>query len=94
MGYSPPSNHLDPITISETHLHMGKTWGLSTELPDWELSPCKEACMILDTSVKIPESSMGVCISISIKLPHLYCIPRCVFYLPSLVDRLVDRIGI
>ena len=50
--------------IPETHLRMGKAWGLSTELPDRELGPCEgflargshedlgEACAILDTSVK------------------------------------------
>jgi hypothetical protein len=27
--------------ISETHLHVGKVRGLSTELPDYKLSPCK-----------------------------------------------------
>ena len=44
---------------------------LSTELLDQELGPCEglqrglgKACALLDTSVKIPESSMGVCISL------------------------------
>ena len=53
------------------------------ELPDWELGPCEgflvrgsnedlgEACMLLDTSVKIPESSMGVCIS-TLSLPSAF----------------------
>lgn len=27
--------------ITETHLHVGKTYGLSTELFDWELSSCE-----------------------------------------------------
>ena len=35
-----------------------------------------EACVLLNTSVKIPESSIGVCISISVKLLHLYCVLR------------------
>ena len=49
---------------------------LSTELPDRKLGPCEgflargsnedegKACALLDTSVKIPESSTGVCISL------------------------------
>jgi len=62
---------------------------LSTELPDRELGPCEgflargsnedlgEACALLDTSVKIPESSTGVCISIALYLPHLHCFLGC-----------------
>ena len=44
---------------------------LSTELPDQELVPCEglqrglgEARVLLDTSIKIPESSIGVYISL------------------------------
>ena len=66
--------------LAERHvrdsLARGEGSMLSIELPDWELGPCKgclargsnedygEGCVILDTSVKIPESSMGVCISL------------------------------
>ena len=58
----------DPLT-------RGEGPGLSTELSDRELGPCEEflargsnedlgeACALLDTLVKIPESSTGVCIS-------------------------------
>ena len=57
---------------------------LSMELPDWELGPCVgflargsnedsgEACALLDTSVKIPESSMGVCISLPCSLASAF----------------------
>ena len=57
-------------------LERGEGPRLSTELPDQELGPCEgflargsnedygEACALLDTSVKIPKSSMGVCISL------------------------------
>ena len=53
---------------------------LSTELPDRKLVPCEgflargsnenlgEACALLDTSVKIPESSTGVYISLPCSL--------------------------
>jgi hypothetical protein len=55
------------------------------ELPDQDLGSCmnilargsnedKEACMLLDTSVKIPKSLAGVCIYITFKLLYLYCI--------------------
>ena len=61
---------------------------LSTELPNQELGPCEglqrglgEACALLDTSVKILESSMRVCISTTLKLPHLHCYLSCVLYL-------------
>ena len=57
---------------------------LSTELPDQELGPCEgllargsnedkgEACVLLDTSVKIPESSIGVCISLPCSLASAF----------------------
>jgi hypothetical protein len=60
-------------------LALGKDPRLSMELPNRELGPCEgflargsnedlgEACALLDTSVKIPESLTGVCIS----LPYL-----------------------
>jgi hypothetical protein len=61
-------------------LARGEGLGLSMELLDQKLGPCEglqrglgEACTLFDTLVKIPESSMGVCISTSVKLPHLYC---------------------
>jgi hypothetical protein len=51
------------------------------ELTDGELGPCDvlqrelgEACVLLDISLKIPELSMRVCISFSIKLVHLHCV--------------------
>ena len=53
--------------------------GLSTELPDRELGPYEglqqglgEACALLDTSVKIPESSTGVCISLPYSLASAF----------------------
>ena len=57
-------------------LARGEGLRLSTELPNQELGPCEgflmrgsnedkgEACALLDTSVKILESSTGVCISL------------------------------
>ena len=57
---------------------------LSTKLPDWELGPCEgfltrgsnedqgEACVLLDTSIKILESSMGVCISLLCSLASAF----------------------
>ena len=66
--------------LAERHtgdpLARGEGQGLSMELPNQELGPCKgflmrgsnedhgEACVLLVTSVKISESSMGVCISL------------------------------
>ena len=53
---------------------------LFMELPDLELGPYEgfltrgsnedsgEACVLLDTSIKIPKSSMGVCISLPCSL--------------------------
>ena len=70
-------------------LARGEGLWLSTELPDRELGPCEgflargsnedlgEACALLDTSVKIPESSTGVYISIALYLPHLHCFLGC-----------------
>jgi hypothetical protein len=70
LGEAYRKEHGDPLAC-------GEGLRLSIELPDQELAPCKgflargsnedlgEACTLLDTSVKIPESSMGVCISIS-----------------------------
>ena len=57
---------------------------LSTELPDQELGPYEgflvrgsnedygEACMLLDTSVKIPELSTRVCISLPYSLASAF----------------------
>ena len=52
---------------------------LSTELPDLEFGPCKglqrglgEACVLLDTSVKISESSTEVCISLPCSLASTF----------------------
>ena len=57
---------------------------LSTELFDWELGPCegflvrgsnedkREACVLLHTSIKIPESLMGVCISLPCSLASAF----------------------
>ena len=57
---------------------------LSTELPDRELGPCEgflargsnkdygEACTLLDTLVKIPESSTGVCVSLPCSLAFAF----------------------
>ena len=65
----------------------GEGPGLSTELPDRELSPCEEflargsnedygkACALLDTLIKIPESSTGVCISIPYSLASAFTLP-------------------
>ena len=62
----------------------GEGLRLSTELPDWELSPYVgflargsnedqgKACAFLDTSVKIPESSTGVCISLPYSLASVF----------------------
>ena len=66
---------------------------LSMELPDQELGPCEglqrglgKACALLDTSVKIPESSMGVCISLPCSLASAFILQsRFVLYFPSLV---------
>ena len=76
----------------------GKDPGLSTELPDRELGPCKrflvrgsnkdlgEACALLDTSVKIPESSAGVYISLPYSLASAFSLQSWfVLYFPSLV---------
>ena len=61
---------------------------------DDDSSDNDQSCALLDTSIKIPESSTGVCISLPhLYLPHLHCYLGCVLYFPSLVDRLVDRIG-
>ena len=70
--------------LAERHigdpLARGEGPRLSTELPDRELGPCEgflvrgsnedkgEACALLDTSIKILESSMGVCISLPCSL--------------------------
>jgi hypothetical protein len=70
--------------LAERHigdpLARGEGPRLSMELPDRELGPCEgflargsnedygEACALLDTSVKIPESSTGVCISLPCSL--------------------------
>jgi hypothetical protein len=70
--------------ISKTHLRIGNARGLFTELPDRDFGPCEDIIAraptktrkkreLLDTLVKILESSMGVCISISIKLLHFIC---------------------
>jgi hypothetical protein len=70
-------------TISETHLCVGKVrdihgvtwpgpwplWRLPCEGLQWGLEGSKE---LLDTSVKITKSSMGVRISTTLYLPHLY----------------------
>ena len=57
---------------------------LSMELPDRELGPYEgflargsnedlgEACALLDTSIKIPESSTGVCISLPYSLASTF----------------------
>jgi hypothetical protein len=50
--------------------------------------------VLLNTLVNMLKSSTGVCISTSLKLPHLPYYLGYVLYLSSLVDRLVDRIGI
>ena len=67
----------DPLT-------RGEGPRLSTKLQDWELGPCErflargsnkdkgEACALLDTSVKISESSTGVCISIPYSLASVF----------------------
>jgi len=65
-------------------LARGEGPGLSMELPDRVVGPCKgflargsnederEVCALLDTSVKIPESSMGVCISLPCTLASAF----------------------
>ena len=52
----------------------GESPRLSTELPDRELGPCEGflARHFLDTSVKIPESSTGVCISLRCSLASAF----------------------
>ena len=77
-------------------LARGEGLGLSTELPDRELGPCEgflardsnedygEACTLI--SVKIPESSMGVCISLPYSLASTFTLQSWfVLYFPSLV---------
>ena len=71
---------------------------LSMELPDLELGPCEgflargsnedygEACALLDTSVKIPESSTGVCISLPYSLAFAFSLQSWfMLYFSSLV---------
>ena len=54
---------------------------LSTELHDRELGPCEglqrglgEACTLLDTMVKISESSTGICISLLYSLASVFAL--------------------
>ena len=67
----------------ETHLHVGKARAIHvvTRPGGWPLRgiPCKglqrglgEACALLDTLVKIPESLMGVCISLPYSLASAF----------------------
>ena len=60
-------------------LARGKGPELSTKLPDQELGPCEglqrglgEACAFLDTSLKIPELSTEICISLPYSLPSAF----------------------
>lgn len=55
--------------ISETHLHVGKTWGQSTKLPDRELCSCEGFLVgapkgtrkreLLDTSLMVHTTTIG-----------------------------------
>ena len=77
-------------------LACGEGSELSTELPDWELGPCVgflargsnedhgEACVLLVTSVKISESSMGVCISLLYPLASAFILVLWLCDLPFL----------
>jgi hypothetical protein len=70
--------------ISNIHLCTVKVYRKSIDLPDLEVVPREDilargsnedyggACIRLYTSIKIPESSVKVYISISIKLLYLY----------------------
>ena len=65
--------------LTRDPLACGEGPRLSTELPDQELGPCEglqkglgEACALFDTSVKIPESSMRVCISLPCYLASVF----------------------
>ena len=82
----------DPLTHGEgLRLH-----GV-TRLGAWPLRgiPCEglqrglgEACVLLDTSVKILESSTGICISLPYYLASVFILQSwCVLYFPSLVIR-------
>jgi hypothetical protein len=46
------------VAISETHLHVGKTHGLSTELPDRELGPCEGLQPGLGAYTKVVDGSL------------------------------------
>jgi hypothetical protein len=87
----------DPLTREEGP-------GPSAELPDGSLAlagdslqglqqKLGEALALLDISVKIPESSTEFASLRHLYLPYLHCYLRCMLHFPSLVDRLVDRIG-
>jgi hypothetical protein len=79
---------------------MGKARRLSIELPNRELGPCIGILAkgsnedlgkrdLLKTSIKILQSLMVFCISISIKLSHfIYYLPRLCVYFPSLACEL------
>ena len=71
-----------PEGTPETHLRVGKARGYPRSYPTGSLALARdsfvglqrglgEACALLDTSVKIPKSSTGVCISIAI-LPSAF----------------------
>lgn len=67
--------------ISETHFVRGEGQGAIhgvNRRGAWPLrgapTRTREACVLLDISLKIPELSMRVCISFSIKLVHLHCV--------------------
>ena len=65
------------VRLAEGHtgdlLARGEGPGLSPELPDRELGPCERLQRGLGGSLYA--SRTGVCISIALYLPHLYCVP-------------------
>jgi hypothetical protein len=46
------------VAISETHLHVEKAHGLSTELPDWKLGPCEGLQPGLGADTKVVDGSL------------------------------------
>jgi hypothetical protein len=73
--------------ILKTHLRMGKCLALDGHPCEGPQRGLVEACPLLD----IRCCQMGLCISFSLQLLQLHCVPwLCALY-SSLVVRLVDR---
>ena len=77
-----------PEGIPETHLRVGKAWGYPRSYPTESLALARgsnedygEACVLLNNSVKIPESLTGVCISTSLLASALTLQLGCELYL-------------